>query len=106
MPHLNGCGCPICNESHLEKEKSIILDNNKIVYERFKRFDWLGKQSLDFYLSEYHVAIECQGRQHFMPIKAFGDEEGFQKCMERDRRKINYVRKIISIYFILIMMKI
>ena len=113
--HLNGCGCPICNESHLEKETSIILDNNKIVYERFKRFDWLGKQSLDFYLSEYHVAIECQGRQHFMPIKAFGDEEGFQKCMERDKKKnklckenninlfyINYDEDIKSkVYFII-----
>lgn len=26
---------------------------------------WLGKQSLDFYLPEYNIGIECQGEQHF-----------------------------------------
>ena len=50
-----------------------------------------------------------------MPIKAFGDEEGFQKCMERDKKKnklckenninlfyINYDEDIKSkVYFII-----
>jgi len=26
---------------------------------------WLKLQTLDFYLPEYNIAIECQGRQHF-----------------------------------------
>ena len=61
--HLNGCGCQKCNESHLEREiSSSLKDINHIGQ---YKCDWLGKQSLDFYLPQYNVAIECQGKQHF-----------------------------------------
>ena len=38
-----------------------------------RNFEWLNinkqhSQSLDFYLPNYNVAIECQGEQHFKPI--------------------------------------
>ncbi len=36
-----------------------------IVFEVHKHFVWLGRQELDFYLPEYNIAIECQGKQHF-----------------------------------------
>ena len=63
--HLQGKGCPQCNFSHLEKTLTNCLNENKITYEQQKKFDWLGKQSLDFYLPQYNIAIECQGKQHF-----------------------------------------
>ena len=85
--HLQGKGCPICNESHLEREIRNFLIENNIDFEYQKRFNWLGKQSLDFYLSKYNIAIECQGRQHFEAVEAFGGQKEFEKILERDKRK-------------------
>lgn len=66
--HLNGNGCPICNESKLEKKIRILLEDKKINFETQKGFKWLKNtkpMKLDFYLPEYNIAIECQGLQHF-----------------------------------------
>ena len=49
----------------------------------------MGRQSLDFYLPDYNIAIECQGIQHFEPIDFFGGEEKFDEQIERDRIKYN-----------------
>ena len=87
-------GCPTCNESKLERELASILDEQNIVYERQKRFKWLGMQSLDFYLPDYNIAIECQGVQHFKPVDFGGKGEkyankDFEKNKERDGKKLN-----------------
>ena len=66
--HKQGDGCPKCNLSHLERNVMNYLDNIGITYDYQKRFDWLGRQSLDFYLPDYNVGIECQGEQHFFPV--------------------------------------
>ena len=66
--HLSGSGCPKCNLSHLERSMMNYLDENGITYDYQKRFKWLGRQSLDFYLPDYNVGIECQGEQHFFPV--------------------------------------
>ncbi len=93
--HLsNKSGCPTCNESKLEQELASILDEQNIVYERQKRFKWLGMQSLDFYLPDYNIAIECQGVQHFKPVDFGGKGEkyankDFEKNKERDGKKLN-----------------
>ena len=85
--HLKGHGCPTCNESHLEKEmKNILLENN-IEFEQQKKFEWLGRQTLDFYLPKYNIAIECQGEQHFKVVEHFGGEKEFQKLLRRDKIK-------------------
>ena len=85
--HLNGNGCPTCNESHLEKAmKNILLENN-IEFEQQKKFEWLGRQTLDFYLPKYNIAIECQGEQHFKVVEHFGGEKEFQKLLRRDKIK-------------------
>ena len=89
--HLQGNGCPKCKQSHLEKEISNFLKTNNIEYTYQKRFDWLGLQSLDFYLPDYNIAIECQGEQHFRPVnfgsKTMTNEESFKLIQERDERK-------------------
>ena len=102
--HLHNQGCPICNESSLEKEITSLLDNNNIKYERQKKFDWLKYKkplSLDFYLPDYNIAIECQGRQHFEPIDYFGGEENFIKIQKRDKIKKELCLKnnIILLYY-------
>lgn len=79
----------------------MFLDEYNIKYERQKRFDWLGRQSLDFYLPDFNIAIECQGEQHFKPIKHFGGEERFKKVIERDNKKLKLCNENnIDIFYI------
>ena len=63
------------------------LDGVGITYIYQKHFDWLGRQSLDFYLPDYNVGIECQGGQHFFPVEYFGGEDGLIKRQKYDKRK-------------------
>ena len=90
--HIHGEGCSKCNpntKSKLEDEVKKSLGN--IEYISQKEFKFLkngkGKLKLDFYLPKYNIAIECQGKQHFEPIKHFNGEEGFKKRLNRDIRK-------------------
>ena len=88
--HLFGCGCPVCPQSNLEGEMRQFLIRNGIRFEQEKGFDWLkyrNKMFLDFYLPDYNVGIECQGKQHFEPISMFGGEEFYNKTIKRDRKK-------------------
>jgi hypothetical protein len=88
--HLNGHGCPICNESKLEREIRLMLSENNIKYVTYcgkDIFVWLKKQHLDFYLPEYNIAIECQGEQHFTAIKHFGGEANLKDTIRRDLKK-------------------
>lgn len=87
--HLSGQGCPKCKRSHLETIVENTLICNSIKYQYQKKFSWLGLQSLDFYLPYYNIAIECQGKQHFMPIEHFGGEDEFNKTIRRDILKKN-----------------
>lgn len=86
-------GCPKCNQSKLEKEIEEYFTKNNIYFEQSKRFNWLQRQHLDFYLPQYHIGIECQGEQHYKPTN-FGfknDEkrlqENFDKQIQRDLKK-------------------
>lgn len=85
--HLQGNGCPMCRRSKLEKEIASFLNSNGIIFEQQKKFEWLGRQSLDFYLPDYNAAIECQGEQHFAPIKHFGGKDKFEYTVLLDKRK-------------------
>ena len=87
--HIHGLnGCPKCKESKLEREVGLFLTSNNIKFERQKKFSWLGQQLLDFYLTDYHIGVECQGRQHFEIVDAFGSVEGYEVMLERDERKL------------------
>ena len=85
--HLQGQGCPYCKESRLEKQIRDLLVRNEINFipqANSKIFEWVGKLSLDFYLPDYNIAIECQGKQHF---NLGGWNEPFEVIQERDGRK-------------------
>lgn len=85
--HLRGKGCPKCNSSHMENEIRKLLNDNNIDFEEQKHFEWLGLQSLDFYIPSKKVAIECQGEQHFSTKKLFGGVDGLIQIQARDKVK-------------------
>lgn len=86
-------GCPICDESHLENDIRQLLIENNIEYVQEYTDSWLGRQSLDFYLPLFNVAIECQGEGHFTPVRFNGiswdkAKKNFDKTLEMDRNKM------------------
>ena len=89
--HINAReGCSLCNSSKLETEIRQLLTENNISFKESanKRiFTWLGKQHLDFYLPQYNIGIECQGKQHFKIVEYFGGEKEFKLIKERYERK-------------------
>ena len=98
--HLQGQGCNKCNQSHLENELMSFLIKNNINFEYQKKFDWLGKQSLDFYLLDYNIGIECQGKQHFGK-GGWSDNYDFNEIYKRDIKKYELCKNhdIKLIYF-------
>lgn len=50
------------------------------------------KLSYDFYLPQYNLLIEFQGKQHEQPIEYFGGEEKFKTQQEHDKRKREYAK--------------
>ena len=99
--HMQGQGCPICNESALEREIITFLNNEGIEYEYRYHSEWLGNLELDFYLPKFNVAIECQGLQHFEPIEYFGGLDKFIRQIENDKIKLEKCneKKISLLYF-------
>ena len=95
--HLRYKGCKRCNASHLQSKIRQYLQSNSIVFEEEKILEFFrnGKShlSVDFYLPEYNIAIECQGIQHFVPTNFGGKlteeemNENFEKQVINDKRK-------------------
>ena len=98
--HMSGHGCPLCNQSRLEHKVKSFLEKNNIVFIEQYREKWLSKQSLDFYLPDYNIAIECQGLQHFSRDTRW-ESFNFDVIYERDVRKYNLCKEngIEIIYF-------
>ena len=85
--HLKSCGCYLCKDSKLEKKVKTLLNEKQINYIPQFRDNWLGNQSLDFYLPDYNIGIECQGEQHFNIIKHFGGINRYIETLFRDKKK-------------------
>lgn len=80
--HLRGQGCPKCKSSIMETDIMKLLSDNDFYYEYQSRVLNVGLQTVDFYLPDFNVIIECQGEQHFVPTR-------FSKSMSyRDARKM------------------
>lgn len=98
--HKRGHGCPKCaNFSAGERAIDKILKSRKVdfvpqyaVWTK-RRSKQAKPQYLDFYLPDYNIAIEYNGRQHYEVNEHFGGEEGFEKTQERDKRKADYCKK-------------
>lgn len=93
---LRGKGCPRCKTSHLEKTIERYLKEKNIKYEVQKTFEGLNhKRSLrmDFYLNDYNICIEADGRQHFESVDIFGGEKAFTENQIRDSIKDNFCKE-------------
>lgn len=84
--HLSGKGCKFCNDSHLERKVKTFLDEKNVEYIYQYRVEWLGKQSLDFYIPSLSLGIECQGKQHF-GRGGWGKDYDFNKIYNLDKKK-------------------
>lgn len=94
--HLSGYGCSSCKQSKLEIDVKNILEENNINFEVERTFDWLKNKRtlrLDFYLPEYNIAIECQGKQHFIPVNYFGGEKQLENTIECDKVKLELCKE-------------
>lgn len=83
----HGFGCPTCNQSKLEFKISKLFEKYNIIYISQYRTKWLRKQTLDFFLPEYNIAIECQGAQHFKSVEYFGGDKKFKSVLKLDQHK-------------------
>lgn len=103
-------GCPKCKASHLESEMMLFLEKQNIPYIYQcgrKTFNWLNMQTLDFYLPQHNVAIECQGSQHYQPYSFTNDkcekemEVNFKvlKKLDEKKKKLCEDNKLKLIYF-------
>ena len=93
--HLRGSGCPICKTSKGELEIQRILYNKNIKYITQYTFDnCKNKRKLpfDFYLPDYNMCIEFDGKQHYETIKYWGGEETLIKTKNNDKIKTNYCK--------------
>ncbi len=89
--HLKGVGCPKCKESKGESKIRLFLKAKNILFETQKMFMTLNNKKsrpkFDFYLPDYNICIEYDGKQHFEPIDAWGGYEEFLKIVKRDKIK-------------------
>lgn len=76
--HLAGDGCPYCKKYTLEIKVKEVLESLslKIIYQWKPEFlkNGKGQKSVDFYLPDYNIVIECQGIQHFKEVEFFRDK--------------------------------
>jgi len=94
--HLNGDGCPHCvTTSKGELKIKQLLDSREIEYVKEYRFeDCRDKYPLpfDFYIPQFNLCIEYDGKHHFKSIPYFGGDEHLKIVQHRDKIKTNYCR--------------
>ena len=106
--HLNGSGCPICQESRGEFIIRNYLESNMIEY----KAQWWFKDNenpcrnidtgfalkFDFYLPNFNVCIEFDGFQHYKPASWASDKSekmklgNLESIKRRDQIKNNYCK--------------
>lgn len=92
LVHYNmGCGCPKCtlkSQTKVFEQLCSEFPNENILFEVGSHsVPWIGGQRLDIYFPDYNIAIEYDGKQHFIPVEQFGGEIGLEETIERDKRK-------------------
>ncbi len=80
--HINGSGCNKCKRSRGETKIINILVNNQIEFETQKGFPTLrmpdahiksfNHPKYDFFLPDYNLLIEFDGKHHFTPVQFQG----------------------------------
>ena len=106
--HLSGCGCPKCSSSKMELSIEDNLKQNNIDYiPQYRNKEIFGLKSIDFYIPNIKIAIECQGEQHFIPVSFSGngdknnnlesiqnnDKNKYQECTDNGIELIYFINK-------------
>lgn len=89
-------GCPVCCESSGERTIRVFLEKHKISFKAQKEFeDCKYKDTLpfDFYLPDFNICIEFQGKQHYDPQEYFGGQKTFELVQIRDQIKKEFCKK-------------
>lgn len=91
--------CKFCNSTKLEKQMMMYLKKYNLEFVDQKMYkDCLSEHNkqfrFDFYLPNENIIIECDGEQHFKPLKFrsknYDIEEWFHIIQERDKLKTRY----------------
>ena len=93
--HLQGHGCPICNNSKLEIYLRNKLKNMNISFFQNYKFDDCRNilpLPFDFYIPSRNLLIECDGVQHFVAVDYFGGENRLEYQMKNDSIKNDYCK--------------
>lgn len=91
--HIQGQGCPICNESKGEILIDNILKSNDIIFKREYKIPGIKEKynkeyEYDFYLIKYNLLIEFHGKQHYERIAYFHKtQKDFDRQIFRDENK-------------------
>lgn len=102
--HCRHRGCPKCHtHSFGELEIQKFLDKYNIRYitqYRFKDCKYKNTLPFDFYLPDYNICIEFQGKQHYEEGTIFDRiESDFKERLERDQIKRDYCKQNNIILF-------
>lgn len=88
--HLSGRGCPKCHQSFGERSVGLYLERHNINHVAQKKLRYIDDDGnnrwfqVDFFLPQGNIVIEFNGEQHYMPIKHWGGNKGFEQQMKRD----------------------
>ncbi|MCK9445786.1 hypothetical protein M0Q50_02710 [bacterium] len=100
------CGCPKYKLSKGEIDIIRILEEKNISYIRQKKFDDCKNilpLKYDFYLPDFNIYIEFNGKQHYEIVKYWGGEDGYNIRIKRDEIKEKYCKenniKLINIKY-------
>lgn len=103
---LQGHGCNKCNHSTSIMETMVEerLKEEGIKYETQKKIEGIRftrPLPFDFYLPDYNIAIECQGKQHFQSVEYYGGDKMFEtrKIIDEIKRKGCENKGIKLIYY-------
>jgi len=93
--HIKNNGCPICKSSKGELSIKKYLNDNKIDHihqKSFKDCKHINPLKFDFYIPDYNLCIEFDGKQHFEVNEYFGGIKSFKKQKLRDSIKTEYCK--------------
>lgn len=96
--HLQGEGCPICN--NICTKSSRRSKGEQLIYYILKKYNIMFYEQVPIYIEAYSKTVivdfviqyndktyylEYNGKQHYVPIKFFGGELKFQNQVHRDK---------------------
>lgn len=101
---VHSCGCLL--RSRGEDFVKFWLSEHGIAYDLHKTFpdclsDKGNKLSYDFWIPSFHALIECNGLQHYEPVKFFGGEDRFVDQQRHDELKRQYAESKSYYYLVL-----